>query len=283
MGDEGRGSRSTARTGISILCRNLPIDIGPEEVKDVFAAFGEIRDVYLPKDHYNGRAKGFGFIEFSDGRDADDAVRSLNNSDIGGRTVSVIHSKQSRKTPRDMARMDEGGSRQPAPDRHGRRRHNDRDSHHRSDRNRSRRRRHSSSRSCSPQRRRRLRSHDRGRCRSPPVGRGHTSPVPRRRTSSRDGSPQPLRRLCSPQTRRHDSRSPAARQYSRSPAHQRRLSPLSRSRSHDHCSGRSISHSVSPVLRRHPPPLSCSPAAEPLPVSHTSVKSIDGSRSSAEA
>lgn len=275
MSDAGRGG-GTARTGISILCRNLPIDIGPEEVKDAFAAYGEIRDVYLPKDHYSGRAKGFGFIEFSDARDADDAVRSLDNSTIGGRTVSVIHSKQTRKTPRDMARREETGPRPPTSDRSDRRRNDDRDYRRRDDRDRSYKRRVSLSRSRSPRRRRRHRSRDsRGGSGSPPSRRGGNSPIPRRRTYSRDESPTPPtppRRSRSPLARRYDSRSPIPRRYSRSPARQRRLSsplPFSPSRSAvihrslGSCS-RSPSHSISPVLRRLPPPQSSSPIAASL-------------------
>ena len=32
--------------------------------------YGQVRDVYIPKDFYTKEPKGFAFIEFADGRDA---------------------------------------------------------------------------------------------------------------------------------------------------------------------------------------------------------------------
>jgi len=242
-GGGGRGGGGGG-TGISLLCRNLPVEIGADEVRDAFAKYGEIRDVYLPKDHYTQRAKGFGFIEFADARDADEAVRDLDGSSIGGRTVSVVHSKQSRKTPRDMARRDEVAPRYP-PRREERRRDDrdfDRERSRRSDRDSRRDYRPPASRSRSP-RRRRHGSRDRGSSRSPGRGRSpvprRVSPVPRRQTYSREASP-PLPRRSLP--RRH-SRSPVPRRRSRSRS-------KGRGRGSGHSGSLPLSHSRSPVLRR---------------------------------
>lgn len=46
-------------------------------------------------------------MEFLDERDAEDAIDRLDRSMFGGREISVVMSKQSRKTPRDMAVRDE--------------------------------------------------------------------------------------------------------------------------------------------------------------------------------
>lgn len=73
----------------------------------MFERFGEVRDVYLPRDYYNQRPKGFGFIEFKDPRDADEAIYRLDGSLVGGRRVEVVRSKQSRKTPREMLIRDD--------------------------------------------------------------------------------------------------------------------------------------------------------------------------------
>jgi FUS-interacting serine-arginine-rich protein 1 len=32
--------------------------------------YGQVRDVYIPKDFYTKEPKGFAFVEFADGRDA---------------------------------------------------------------------------------------------------------------------------------------------------------------------------------------------------------------------
>ena len=41
-----------------------------EEVKEAFAKFGPVRDVYIPKDMNTREPRGFAFIEFEDEADA---------------------------------------------------------------------------------------------------------------------------------------------------------------------------------------------------------------------
>eukprot|EP00891_Asterochloris_glomerata_P000985 jgi/Astpho2/985/gw1.00016.305.1_t len=80
----------------------MPLDCRAEEVRETFEKFGELRDIYLPKDYYTGRPRGFGFVEFVDTRDAEDAMYALDGKNMGGRDISVVMSKEARKTPRDM-------------------------------------------------------------------------------------------------------------------------------------------------------------------------------------
>lgn len=37
---------------VSLLIRNLPLDARPEDVRAKFERYGEVRDIYLPKDYY---------------------------------------------------------------------------------------------------------------------------------------------------------------------------------------------------------------------------------------
>ncbi|CAK0749333.1 hypothetical protein CVIRNUC_001902 [Coccomyxa viridis] len=108
----------------SLLVRNLPTDIRQEELKDIFSDQGRValRDAYLPRDYYTGRVRGFGFVEFIDERDAEDAERHFDGTVIGGRTITVVFSKQDRKTPREMAVEPGYGSRERSPGRGRRRR-----------------------------------------------------------------------------------------------------------------------------------------------------------------
>jgi ATP-dependent DNA helicase RecG len=43
---------------------NLPFSTTENQLEDFFSRFGEISDISIPKDHYTGKARGFGFIEF---------------------------------------------------------------------------------------------------------------------------------------------------------------------------------------------------------------------------
>ncbi|KAA6418703.1 MAG: pre-mRNA splicing factor [Trebouxia sp. A1-2] len=97
-----RGYNDRSRQRVSLLVRNLPLDARADEVREKFERFGEIRDVYLPRDYYTGRSRGFGFIEYRDPRDADDAMYRMDGANIGGRDITVVQSKEARKTPREM-------------------------------------------------------------------------------------------------------------------------------------------------------------------------------------
>ena len=41
------------------------------------AQFGEIVDIYLPKDRETGKLRGFGFVSFKDALDAQDASKEM--------------------------------------------------------------------------------------------------------------------------------------------------------------------------------------------------------------
>lgn len=60
-GDRGgsdRGSRGGDRGGgggaerVSLLVRNLPMDMRLEELRQRFEKYGEVRDIYMPRDYY---------------------------------------------------------------------------------------------------------------------------------------------------------------------------------------------------------------------------------------
>ena len=68
----------------SILVRNLRYETETEEVRRFFEKIGDLRDVYLPQDYKTGKPRGFGFIEFYDERDADEAMKELDGADLDG-------------------------------------------------------------------------------------------------------------------------------------------------------------------------------------------------------
>ena len=43
---------------------DLPSDITENEIRDVFEKFGEIGDVFLPKERGSDRTRGFGYVRF---------------------------------------------------------------------------------------------------------------------------------------------------------------------------------------------------------------------------
>jgi FUS-interacting serine-arginine-rich protein 1 len=41
-----------------------------DEIRQIMAKYGEVRDVYIPTDYSTNRPRGFAFVEFLDPRDA---------------------------------------------------------------------------------------------------------------------------------------------------------------------------------------------------------------------
>jgi cold-inducible RNA-binding protein len=68
---------------------NLSYDTTEDEIRELFAAYGTPDSVRLITDRMTGRAKGFGFVEFSDDQAARNAMSALNGKEVGGRRLTV--------------------------------------------------------------------------------------------------------------------------------------------------------------------------------------------------
>lgn len=79
----------------SIYVGNLPFSATEDEVRDLFANYGEVKEVRMISDRETGRPRGFGFVRM-DPAEADSAIEGLNGTDLGGRTLR-INEAQDRK------------------------------------------------------------------------------------------------------------------------------------------------------------------------------------------
>lgn len=164
----------------------------PDDVRARFAEFGNVLDVYLPRDYYSGDIRGFGYVQYADESAAAAAIKALDGKRVDDRVISVEWARGDRKSPREMRSRDRKRSRSP-PRRSRRTR-----SYSRSrSRSRDRRRRRSPSRSVSRSRsrdRRRRRSYSRSpsrsRSRSPPRRKRERS-LSKSWSRSRSRSPKP--------------------------------------------------------------------------------------------
>ena len=68
---------------------NLPFTTTNSELRDLFAAHGEVDDAQVIMDRETGRSRGFGFVEMASDADAQTAIRELDGSDVGGRSLKV--------------------------------------------------------------------------------------------------------------------------------------------------------------------------------------------------
>jgi len=74
---------------MNIYVGNLPYSVDRDELRDIFAAYGEVTAARIVNDRETGRSKGFGFVEMADDAQARQAIEALNGNDIGGRKAVV--------------------------------------------------------------------------------------------------------------------------------------------------------------------------------------------------
>ncbi len=70
-----------------IYVGNLPFSASDDEVRNLFAEYGEVNSVSLITDRDTGRPRGFGFVEMASG--GDEAISALNGTSMDGRSLVV--------------------------------------------------------------------------------------------------------------------------------------------------------------------------------------------------
>lgn len=82
------GSGPPAIEGMSSLkVDNLTYRTTPEDLRQAFEKYGEVGDVYIPRDRFTRESRGFAFVRYYDKRDAEDAMDSMDGAQLDGREV----------------------------------------------------------------------------------------------------------------------------------------------------------------------------------------------------
>ena len=71
----------------TIYVGNINYQATEEDLRPVFAEYGEVISVKIINDRETGRSKGFGFVEMESG--ADTAIEELDGKDFQGRRLRV--------------------------------------------------------------------------------------------------------------------------------------------------------------------------------------------------
>lgn len=82
-----------------IYVGNLPYRSGEDEVRELFAQYGEVNSVKLITDRETGRPRGFGFVEMED-EGALKAIEALDGKEFEGRTLRVNEARPRENRPR---------------------------------------------------------------------------------------------------------------------------------------------------------------------------------------
>ena len=79
-----------------IYIGNLPFSSTEADLKDVFGRHGVVDSVNIITDRETGRPRGFAFVEMEEASAADGAIRALDGSDLGGRSIKVNEAQERR-------------------------------------------------------------------------------------------------------------------------------------------------------------------------------------------
>lgn len=95
--------------GKKLYVGNLPFSIDDEQLHQAFSSYGQVLSAKVIIDRDSGRSKGFGFVELSSDNEAQNALNSLNGSQLGGRDINVSEARD--PAPREGGRGGGGGFR----------------------------------------------------------------------------------------------------------------------------------------------------------------------------
>ncbi|NML21193.1 RNA-binding protein [Pseudoflavitalea sp. G-6-1-2] len=78
---------------MNIYVSNLSFNVQDEELRNFFAAYGEVSSAKVITDRETGRSRGFGFVEMENETEARNAIQELDNSSVDGRQIRVSEAR----------------------------------------------------------------------------------------------------------------------------------------------------------------------------------------------
>ena len=83
-----------------IYVGNLSFSSTEADVRDAFSRHGGVSSVNIIMDRETGRPRGFAFVEMDDANSAQEAIRALDGTDLGGRNIRVNEAQDKNRGPR---------------------------------------------------------------------------------------------------------------------------------------------------------------------------------------
>jgi cold-inducible RNA-binding protein len=84
---------------VRLFVGNLPYDATEDDIRAHFSTAGNVLNVFVPLDRETGRKRGFAFVEFNDGAEAQEAIRLFNNQPFKGRPLAVNEARAKEARP----------------------------------------------------------------------------------------------------------------------------------------------------------------------------------------
>ena len=101
---------SKTKEGVSVnklYVGNLSYDLSSDDLSDLFGTVGKLESTVVIQDTDSGRSKGFGFVEYKSGDDANAALEKYNGYEYRGRVlrISIAHSKPGQGNGNSLPRV----------------------------------------------------------------------------------------------------------------------------------------------------------------------------------
>jgi RNA recognition motif-containing protein len=77
---------------------NLPFSSTEEELRTLFARHGGVDSVNVIMDRETGRPRGFAFVEMTEASSATDAIKALDGTELGGRSLKVSEAQDKQRS-----------------------------------------------------------------------------------------------------------------------------------------------------------------------------------------
>lgn len=73
----------------NIFVGNLSFRTTQDELVNLFSQYGNVERASIVTDRETGQSRGFGFVEMTERRDAENAITQLNGKELNGRAMNV--------------------------------------------------------------------------------------------------------------------------------------------------------------------------------------------------
>lgn len=84
---------------MNMYVANLSFNVSDEDLKGLFEPFGEVVSAKVITNRDTGQSRGFGFVEMKTKEEGKKAMESLNNTELGGRNISVSEAREKEAKP----------------------------------------------------------------------------------------------------------------------------------------------------------------------------------------
>jgi RNA recognition motif-containing protein len=85
---------------MNIYVGNLSHAVTEQELRSLFAEFGEVKSAKIIKDQISGEPRGFAFVEIPDNESGTKAIAGLEGTEFAGRRLKVNEAKPKSNGPR---------------------------------------------------------------------------------------------------------------------------------------------------------------------------------------